>query len=87
MMAVVEKMKAPKVITNQRGSIMNLNSSDYSASYLYEARKMRKSNNTINLVIICITIIIALLLTKDNLCSVEYQHGTQLLSVFLSCHQ
>ncbi|WP_422121354.1 Hok/Gef family protein [Photobacterium damselae] len=48
---------------------------------------MRKSNNTINLVIICITIIIALLLTKDNLCSVEYQHGTQLLSVFLSCHQ
>lgn len=66
---------------------MNLNTSDYSASYLYEARKMRKSKLSINLVIICITIIIVLLLTKDNLCSVEYRQGSQLLSVLLSCHQ
>ncbi|MGR5200259.1 Hok/Gef family protein [Photobacterium damselae] len=48
---------------------------------------MRKSNNTINLAIICITVIIILCLIKDNLCSVEYQHGSQFLSVFLSCHQ
>ncbi|MGR5187001.1 Hok/Gef family protein [Photobacterium damselae] len=66
---------------------MNLDSSDYSASYLHEASKMRKSNNTINLAIICITVIIILCLIKDNLCSVEYQHGSQFLSVFLSCHQ
>ncbi|WP_322348891.1 Hok/Gef family protein [Photobacterium frigidiphilum] len=62
---------------------MYLDNSDVSLSY-QRGQAMLKRNFPIRLLIVCFTLLIALALVRDDLCSIQYQDGKKLFKAVLS---
>ncbi|WP_369686253.1 Hok/Gef family protein [Photobacterium leiognathi] len=63
---------------------MSLDNSYVSASHYRRQVKMPKRNFPTGLLIVCLTLLVALALVRDDLCEFQYQDGTKLFKAVLA---